>query len=196
MKMNTQVISELLSILGISDDISKVTIRILRVAFKKQALLLHPDKAGADEQKVRTAAFQKLRSAYDEIKQFIEENMKTGFNLQTVEETDEEVFFKDNFEQFNFPYENKGSFTVRIEDFLADTWEVFIVQLLGDPTVTKNPSGVECDRFWKVSYKYIDITIHIYKNPKNKKGSKLMLQGSSQSVLCTYVFEELPKIYK
>ena len=138
MKMNIQVISELLSILGINDDISKVTLRIIRVAFNKQALLLHPDKAGAEEQKVKTAAFQKLRSAYEEIKNYIEENINNDVNLQTVEETDEEVFFKDNFEQFNFPHENKGSFTVRIEDLLTDTWEIFIVttQPNTNPTTT------------------------------------------------------------
>ena len=47
-----------------------------------------------------------------------------------------------------------------------------------------------------MKYGSIDITIHIYNNPKNKKGSKLMLQGSSQTLLCSYVFDELPKIYK
>ena len=59
-----------------------------------------------------------------------------------------------------------------------------------------NPWGTECDRSWRVSYNGIEITMHIYNNPKDKKGIKIMLQGSRQSLLCAYVFEELPKIYK
>ena len=89
-----------------------------------------------------------------------------------------------------------GSFTVRIEEYLADTWQEFIAVMLGQPKVKINDQGTECDRHWKVQYEGIDITLHIYNKPKNKKGSKLMLQGSRQSVLCAYVFEELPKIYK
>ena len=101
-------------------------------------------------------------------------------------------FFDDNFQAFNFPYENKGSFTVKIEDALADTWQECITQLI-------NSHGTQFDRFWKVEYgveRKIDKTIHIYNNPKNRKASKLMLQGSTQSLICSYVFSELPKIYK
>ena len=79
---------------------------------------------------------------------------------------------------------------------MADTWQEFIANILGEPKVVINPWGTECDRSWKVHYADIDITIHLYNKPKNKKGSKLMLQGRRQSVLCSYVFEELPKIYK
>ena len=72
--------SDFLRILGINVDISNVTIRILRVAFKKQALLLHPDKSGVEKKKEKTAAFQNLRAAYEELKKFIEENMKCHIN--------------------------------------------------------------------------------------------------------------------
>ena len=109
---------------------------------------------------------------------------------------DKEVFFKDNFEQFHFPYQNKGSFTVAIENQLANTWHESISSLLGEPQVKINSWGTECDMFWKLNHAGIEITLHIYINPKNRKGSKLMLQGSSQSLLCQHVFEELPKMYK
>ena len=36
----------------------------------------------------------------------------------------------------------------------------------------------------------------MYNKPKNKQGSKLMLKGSRQSLIYSYVFDELPKIYK
>ena len=32
---------------------------------------------------------------------------------------DEEVFLKENFKNFNFPFKNQVSFTVRVEDKLA-----------------------------------------------------------------------------
>ena len=97
---------------------------------------------------------------------------------------------------FNFPSENKGSFTVGIEDDLADTWQQCLQDLLGVPKVKINDKGTECDRNWKIEYKSVELTLHIYNNPKNKKGSKIMIQGKGQSLLFSYVFEELPKIYK
>ena len=112
---------------------------------------------------------------------------------------DDQKFFFDNFEKFNFPFENKGSFTVNIEDSLADIWQDCMTRLLGAPKVKINQWGTECDRTWKVEYGFerkTVITIHIYNKPKNKKGSKLLLQASLQSLICSYVFEELPKIYK
>ena len=80
-----------------------------------------------------------------------------------------------------------------IEDVLADTWQECLTKHLGEPKVTVNSYGTECDRVWKVKYGAIEITIHMYNKPKNKKGSKLMLQGSMQSLICSYVFDELPR---
>ena len=192
--MNYQELSELLSVLGISDDIQNVTTRDINVAFRKQAPKVHPDKASEEEKEEKTEAFKKLRAAYDQLKKYLLE--KPADELVIVENSDEDVFFADNFDQFNFPFENKGSFTVSIEDYLADTWQEFITKLLGEPKVVINPWGTECDRIWKINYTGIDITMHMYNKPKNKNGSKLMLQGSHQSILCSYVFEELPNIYK
>ena len=187
--MNSQELNDLLSILEIHKDISNVTTGEVNAAFRRLALALHPDKAG-DE---KTAAFQKLRSAYERVKEYLE---KKPDGPKDVVDSDEEVFFKDNFDMFNFPYENQGSFTVKIEDYLANTWQASLSSLLGEATVNINSYGTECDRFWKVIFEEIEVTVHIYNNPKNKKGSKLMIQGSRQSILCAYVFNELPKIYK
>ena len=95
----------------------------------------------------------------------------------------EERFFRENFEKFNFPFANKGSFTVSIEDDQADTWQECMENELGEPKVNINQHGTECDRLWKVVFKAVEITIHLYNNPKNKKGSKLMLQAGKQSVI-------------
>ena len=194
--MNSQELSELLSVLEIKDDISNVTIRDINIAFRRIALVVHPDKADDEDKEKKTEAFKRLRSAYEKLKTFLEmmPDPPKSDNPETVD--DEDVFFKDNFGKFNFPHQNKGSFTVVIEDDLANTWQESISTLLGGPMVIINSSGTECDRFWKLYHAGIEITMHIYNNPKNKKGSKLMLQGSSQSVLCQYVFEELPKMYK
>ena len=40
-----------------------------------------------------------------------------------------------------------------------------------------------------------EITLHIYNKPKNRKPSKLLIQGGSQSLICLFVFSELPRIY-
>ena len=123
---------------------------------------------------------QELLFAYDNLKDHFKQ--KHGVSDKEIFETDdEEKFFRENFEKFNFPFANKGSFTVAIEDHLANTWQKCMEEILGVPKVYVNPNGTECDRSWKVLHgadEKIEITIHIYNNPKNKKGSKIMLQGS------------------
>ena len=144
------------------------------------------------------AAFQELKEAFEKVRDHIRYKSNTHEKAE-ADSDDNERSFDDNFEKFNIPQENKGSFTVFIENSLAQAWQDCLISILGEPKVVINSNGVECDRSWKVSYtqqKTIDITIHIYKNPKNKTGSKLMLQGSIQSMICSYVFNELPKIYK
>jgi hypothetical protein len=70
-----------------------------------------------------------------------------GLDEKDIFENDvEEKFFKDNFERFNFPCENKGSFTIGIEDYRADAWQDCIEDLLGEPKVVRNTRGTECDR--------------------------------------------------
>ena len=111
----------------------------------------------------------------------------------------ENNFFEDNFTAFNFPCENQGSFTVKIEDSMAASWNDALTFLLGNPQVKTNGRGTETDRFWKLNYEFkknIEITVHLYNKPKNKSGSKLLIQGSDQSAICSYVFNELPQIYK
>ena len=70
--------------------------------------------------------------------------------------------------------------------------------MLRNPEIKVNGKGTETDRFWKVAYNYVvnvEITVHLYITPKNKKGSKLLVQGGVQAAICTYVFEEPPYIY-
>ena len=193
MELSSQEVKKYLAILKIEDEKS-IDLRQVKTAFLKLALVTHPDKVGKDS----IAAFQELQEAFEKIRDHI--RYKSNNDEKTEDDSDDmERFFDDNFEKFNVPQENKGSFTVFIENSLAQAWQDCITRILGEAKVIINANGVECDRSWKVSYtqqKTIEITIHIYKNPKNKTGSKLVLQGSVQSMICSYVFNELPMIYK
>ena len=42
----------------------------------------------------------------------------------------------------------------------------------------------------------MDITVHIYNKPRNKKSSKLLIQCGDQFMICMFVFNVLPRIYK
>ena len=190
MGISMEELKSYLSILNIEvqNTIDDINLRQVRTAFLRLVLLLHPDKAGHDSK----AAFQEVKTAYEKVRDFIKNKSD---DVDDAVSDDVELFFDDNFEKFNFPHENKGSFTVLIENSLAQAWQDCLTSLLGEPKVNIKSNDVS----WKVSYtqeKTIDITIHIYKNPKNKTGSKLLLQGSIQSMICSYVFSELPKIYK
>ena len=57
-------------------------------------------------------------------------------------------------------------------------------------------SVIECGKFSTVFMRKLELTIHLYNKPKTKKGSKIMIQGGRQSLICSYVFEELPRIYR
>ena len=182
-------LQKFLETLEITKGISEISLKDVNTAFRKLALRLHPDKAGEGN----TQAFQELVNAHAKLKNYV---ITHGNNLCETVDDDIEKFFRENFEQFNYPCENKGSFTVHIEDMLAETWKTQIEILLGKPNVVVNDKGTECDRNWKLLYSGIELTLHIYCNPRNKKGSKILIQGSSQSLLCSYIFEELPQIYK
>ena len=189
--MNSQELKQLLEKLEITEDISELSIREINAAFRKQVKKSHPDKVGLE----KTAECQDLIAAYKKLKDYFKE--KDNLKEEDIyENDDEEQFFRDNFQRFNFPCENNGSFTVEIEDSLADTWQECLKTLLGEPKVKINDKGTECDRNWKYMYGDVELTIHIYNKPKNKKVSKILIQGRSQSAICSYVFEELPRIYK
>ena len=189
-KMNNTELNKLLLVLNIVKDITDISLKEVNNAFRKQVKLIHPDKSGDEN----TEKCQRLIDAYKKLKEYFKIN---GADSRDIIESDiEEKFFRENFERFNFPIANMGSFTVSIEDYLADIWQECMENKLGEAKVNINQHGTECDRLWKVQYKSVEITIHLYNNPKNKKGSKLMLQAGKQSVLCSYVFDELPKVYE
>ena len=102
-----------LSILDIIDVVETVSIRDVDIAFRKLALLKHPDKAGAEFK----TEFQELICSYRTLlTYFKEKNVVDDYDI--VADSDDDKFFRDYFEKFNFPFENKGSFTVSIEDIL------------------------------------------------------------------------------
>ena len=166
-----------------TEEKDTITLEQASASFGKLVLIVHPDKAGYDQ----TANFQRLREAYEKVRNYFKET--------NIPSTERRNFFDDNFELFNFPHENKGSFTVKIQDSLAHSWNECITTLLGSPFVKKNIKGTETDRYWKVEYEQKEITLHLYILPKNRKGSKLLVQGSDQGSICAYVFNELPVIY-
>ena len=198
-------------ILGISfESLDNISIRAVILAYKKEALKVHPDKLGEDatEEDVAraTTAFQDLNNAYGMILNLVLQKAKDREDQTTAEDdincliNDGERFMRDNFKNCNFPHENSGSFTVGIQNVQANSWQECLERVYGQPHVNKNDKGTECDRFWKFEYKYeehtTEITLHIYNKPKTKKSSKLLIQGGSQSLICLFVFSELPRIYK
>ena len=190
MMLSIEEVRKYMTILKIDkEDLEAITLKDVSKAFQ------HPDKVG-DESK---AAFQVVMDAYEKLRDYLNYKNNHKDSEVVIFEDEDEQFFHDNFQNFNFPHENKGSFTVNIEHHLADTWQECLTNMLGESNVRLSNLGNVCDRYWKISYtkeRTIDITIHIYNKPLNKKSSKLMIQGSIQSMICSYVFNELPKVYK
>ena len=193
-----------------TDSLDNLTVQMVKIAYYRAAMIVHPDKADRDNPKQVeefTAAFQELLNGYHRVLQYMIENMEENDedNLETMKDvpmSDEDLFAKESFEKFNFSQENKGSFTVRVEDKLAEVWQECLEIVYGEPTIIQTPTGTESDRFWKTTFSQagrdLVITIHFYNHnkPKDKKQSKIMVQGAVQSIICEYVLCDLPKIYK
>ena len=121
---NDEVKKDLANLKIDSDSLDNLTGDMVKAAYYKTALLTHPDKADpADAKQVEefTAAFQELGNSYQRILQYLIEN--EGDNIEAMKDEqmrDEALLAKEIFDKFNVPHENKGSFTVRVEDKLAD----------------------------------------------------------------------------
>ena len=79
MTLSNEEFKKHLLVLDIEDDITSVTTKTVNVAFRKLALILHPDKAGDKS----TAAFQELLDSCEKVL----DHLKEKHNL-----SDESIF--------------------------------------------------------------------------------------------------------
>ena len=193
-----------LKTLGIDEDkLDTLTVKDARTAYHNTARKIHPDKTDQkDDEKVQkhTTEFKQVGSAYERILKYIIAKLQDQKNRELEPANEEDMFARDNFDKFNFPSENIGSFTVLVEDHLAELWQECLQEIYGEPRIVKVANtGTESDRIWKITYiNNMEITLHFYNHnkPKDKKQSKILVQGGNQSLLCEFVFGELPKVYR
>ena len=201
-----EVLKKDLETFGISvNNLESLTVQEIRAAYHKLAKEIHPDRVDpGDKEKVAkcTAAFQEAGNSYQRLLKFIIDKLQKERDNTDNSANDAEIFAKENFGKFNFPFENQGSFTVKVEDYLAEAWQECLQNAFGNPSIRRNANGTECDRIWKIMYgpevAKMEITLHFYNHnkPKDKKQSKMLIQGPVQSLICDFVFGELPDIYK
>ena len=204
-RMNYQTIKKDCDIVGIPfENIDSITIRDVIQAYRRKAVKIHPDKVGESDKEEATEAFKVLNNSYENLLKFLVEkaknNSKLNENEVNEEESEEQKFTEEYFKHFNFPTENDGSFTVHIQHYQADAWQDNLEKIYGTPTVHRTSKGTVTDTFWQFTYSAEEaetvITLHIYNKPQNKKKSKLMIQSGNKSLVCIYVFSELPRIFK
>ena len=187
------------------DDLESLSVQQAGTQYRKVALTVHPDKAdplNPEQIEEFTAAFQDLGNCYQRLLKYIGERLQSETEEAIEPKNDEDKFARENFGKFNFPFENQGSFTVKVEDDLAEVWQECFESVFGAPRIVTTPKGTESDRIWKTVVEHeerkSEITVHFYNHnkPKDKKQSLFLIQGGIQSFLCEFVFSELPKIYK
>ena len=61
------------------------------------------------------------------------------------QQSEDEMFARDNFGRFHFRSENQGSFTVNVEDSLAEIWQECFQKTFGSPRKINNPTFTESD---------------------------------------------------
>ena len=177
--MNSYNFNEDLTTLGLDGcNPDELTMREVIRAYRKTAMKVDPVKADEKDKEKFTKEFQKLESAYRNVLSYLHNKV----DEETYKMNDIEKFTMDNFKKINFPQVNKGSFTVIVEDAMADRWEECIEKLYGIPTIEKS-NGVAYGKYWKVPYvcenQKTELTVHFYNKPKsNKKKSSILVQGS------------------
>lgn len=129
-------VKEALEVLGFSkEDCAKINVKEVVKSFFKLAKELHPDKHSNDKDKEEfTLKFQAVNSAYQVILEYLQnpENDDTDFNNSKNDESDDVTkFTRDNFKNFNFPKENIGSFTIIVQNEMANNWEEVLEKVYG-----------------------------------------------------------------
>ena len=124
--MSEELMKDLSTLRLDAHNLNSLTVKHARVAYHKAALLVHPDKADPEnlEQVAEfTAAFKELGNSYQRVLKHIIDKLQSQSDVSVKPMNDEAVFAKEHFDKFNFPFENQGSFTVRVEDNLAEVWQ-------------------------------------------------------------------------
>ena len=128
-----------------------ITIREVIKAFYKKAQRIHPDETGPEY----TEEFQDFKNAYERaLRYLVEKNKAEESKSDDMDiRDDDEKFTQDNFDLFNFPRKNTDSFTLQVENQLADLWQECFEKLFGKPIVNVNKtSGTESGRVWKIDW--------------------------------------------
>ena len=131
-----------LTFLGIQNiNIDDLTIADAKTAYHKLAKQIHPDKTDrndVEKYEKNTEAFKKAGNCYERILKYIVEKLQAKRDNGDIIITNDQVFAKDNFGKFNFPFENQGSFTVLVQDTLAEAWEQSLAAVYGEPSLKHN----------------------------------------------------------
>lgn len=91
------------------------------------------------------------------------------------------------FRKSNFPLEKKNCFVVILENKLADHWEHILKDLYGAEKPLEN-GGIQ--------FKIDIMTLSFYNKPKKDNKTKDLIQGKNKDMICEFVFEMMPKIYR
>ena len=198
--MFSQEIIDHLKVLGIKEEnYETLTMDDAVKAYRKLAMTVHPDKAGKES----TAAFQNLNNSYEKVLEFLITNLRPNTKGEEHDENVDDIvsFARDNFKNLHFPKEHVGCFVVDVQDCLADIWEETFRSVYGDAVPEGPKDGKQYGSIWKTLFlcegQEEQITIHFYNKPKGRgKKSKIMVQGKNKALMCIFVFEQLPLLYK
>ena len=94
------------------------------------------------------------------------------------------------------PKENDQSFTIFIENDLADILEEFLSDIYNDPTINPSSKGRQWRTFYEFDGFQTKISLTLWKRPKSDNKSKILIQGGKQLFNTIFVFNELPIIYE
>ena len=112
-----------------------------------------------EQVKEYTAAFQEAGNAYQRILKHVIDRLQSQNDNAEGPANDEAIFAKENFHRFNFPMENKGSFTVNVKDNLAEVWQECLHAVYGEPRIVRNANGRWCMPIMEITQKSHFISI-------------------------------------
>ena len=158
------------------------TMKELTTKYRKLSLEFHPDK---NLNKVEAKEkFQELSRCFKLIGDFIVNNVSNA----TMDEEEED--FRKMFNMFNHDKRNTHCHTIFVENCNVNKWETVLKNHLGEPTIGDKHPGL----IFKHVVNSKELTLTLYKTPKNDNRSKVHLQGNELEA-DNFVLETMPVLY-
>ena len=170
-----------LDIMDIQSSLEELSVRSLLQAYRRRAMLTHPDKGGEEED------FKGLGDSYKRLLRFLRKRTVSDTDVGRMTADDQEVMTAaEFFNRNNFTQVNTICVTVKLEDSRKEAWGRALRTKFG-PGKVVNSSGLQ--------FKYGPLSFTFY-TPKPPKCVKIHIQSCGVEERLNFVYTIIASLYE